>query len=230
MTHISTRAIQPQDSGSVILTQSDQTTIVISNTRPEYAPALAAMQKISFPTLAPEEYLTEPQYRRYLEIYPQGQFVALDGDRVVGSTTTLRVNFDFEHIDHTFSDITDSGWLGTHNPKGEWLYGADMMVHLDYRRRGIARQLYAARQDLVQREGIRGQLVAGMIPGYHAYADRLSIAEYMNKVVAGTLTDPTLSAQLKIGFRYIAPLLNYLHDPTSGNASALIVWDNPDLI
>src|SRR5260221_12698367 len=104
------------------------------------------MQKIVFPTLAPEEHLTESQYRRHLKIYPQGQFVALDtGDgRVVGSTTTLKINFDFDHVQHTFADAIDHGWLGTHKPDGQWLYGADIMVHPDYRRRGIERQLYEA--------------------------------------------------------------------------------------
>ncbi len=202
--------------------------IVITNTRPEHAPALAALQKIAFLALDPDEHLIEAQYRRHLDIFPDGQFVALDGDRAVGSTTTLRLNFDFDQPQHSFSAIIDHGWLGTHDPHGEWLYGADVMVHPDYRRRGIARQLYEARHALVRRRGLRGQIAGGMIPNYHRYAQQHTIEEYINRVVAGDLTDPTLTTQLKIGFRYIEPLYDYLHDESSGNACALIVWDNPE--
>jgi len=206
--------------------------IRITNTRPHDAPILAAMQKTIFPNLAAEEHLTEAQYRRHLEVFPEGQFVVLDdsqGERVIGSTTTLRLNFDFNGKFPSFMESIDNGWLGTHRPDGEWLYGADMMVHPDYRRRGIARQLYETRQALVRRLGLRGQVVAGMIPNYHTVADSYSIEEYITQVVAGTLTDPTLTAQLKIGMRYVKPLYNYLHDASSGNACALLIWDNPDL-
>ena len=187
------------------------------------------MQKLAFPNLHADELLTEAMYHRHLEIFPDGQFVALDGDRPAGSTTTLRVDYDFSLPDRKFMDMIDGGWLGTHQPDGEWLYGADVMVHPEYRRRGIARQLYEARAALVRRLGLRGQVAAGMIPGYHRYADQQTVEEYSAKVVAGELTDPTLSAQLKIGFRFVRVIHDYLHDPTSGNASALIVWDNDQL-
>ncbi len=63
----------------------------------------------------------------------------LDGDRVVGATSTIRLHFDFEHVDHTFAEIIQGGWLTSHEPTGDWLYGADIGVHPDYRGRGLAR-------------------------------------------------------------------------------------------
>ncbi len=45
-----------------------------------------------------------------------------------GATTTLRLNFDFEHVHHTFADVIGGGWLIAHQPDGEWLYGADISV------------------------------------------------------------------------------------------------------
>src|SRR4029078_8391827 len=84
---------------------------------------------------------------KHRDLFPDGQFVALDGDTVVGATTTLRLDFDFAHIDHTFADIIQGGWLTSHEPKGAWLYGADIGVDPRVRGRGIATALYAARQE-----------------------------------------------------------------------------------
>jgi GNAT superfamily N-acetyltransferase len=190
------------------------------------------MQRLCYPTLLEEERLVAAQYYRHLEVFPEGQFTAIDtanGNIPVGSTSTLRVNFDFAHPEHEFMNMIDNGWIaGTHDPNGEWLYGADLQVHPDYRRRGIAKMLYTARYNLVCKLGLRGQMAAGLIPGYYRYADTYEIEEYVDKVVAHEIEDPTLSAQLKIGFHHVATLRNYLHDEASHNASALIAWDNPN--
>ena len=79
--------------------------IVITNARPEYAAQLEELQRICFPTLADEERFKAAHYLKHIQLFEAGQFVALDGDAVVGATTTLRLNFDFEHVDHTFADI-----------------------------------------------------------------------------------------------------------------------------
>src|SRR5207237_379409 len=136
-----------------------------------------------------------------------------DGDRVVGATTTLRLHFDFEHITHTFADIIQGGWLTSHEPNGDGLYGADVGVHPAYRGRGLATALYAARQEAVWRLGLRGQVTAGMIPGFGAVKDRMSADEYYRDVVEGRVKDPTLSMQLGVGFEPRALLAGYLNDP-----------------
>ena len=66
--------------------------------------------------------------------------MGLDGDRVVGATTTIRLHFDFDHVDHTFADIIQGGWLTSHEPDGDWLYGADIGVDPAYRGRGWPRR------------------------------------------------------------------------------------------
>ncbi|MEZ5284050.1 MAG: hypothetical protein R2712_04415 [Vicinamibacterales bacterium] len=112
--------------------------LVIASARPEHAEALEALQRVVFPTLADDERFKAPHYRRHLELFPEGQFVGLDGSRVVAATATIRMHFDFGHVDHTFADILQGGWLTSHVPAGDWLYGADLGVHPDYRGRGLA--------------------------------------------------------------------------------------------
>jgi len=199
--------------------------VVIASTRPEHAAPLEAMQELCFPTLAPEQRFVAAHYRKHLELFPEGQFVALDGDRVVGGTSTCRLHFDFNHVGHTFDDVIQGGWLTSHEPDGDWLYGADISVHPDQRGRGLGRGLYAARQDTVRRLGLKGQVTAGMMRGYGALKDRMSAEEYYRGLREGTINDPTLSAQLKIGFELRRLLPRYVHDPVCDDYAVLIVLD-----
>ncbi len=199
--------------------------LVIMHSRREHAEQLEALQRISFPTLADAERFKAPHYRKHIELFEDGQFVVLDGGRVVGATSTVRLHFDFDHVDHTFSDVIQGGWLTSHDPRGEWLYGADISIDPAYRRRGLGTALYAARQETVWRLGLEGQVTAGMIRDFGAVKDRMSAEEYYQGVVAGRLKDSTLSMQLGVGFEPRALLANYLNDPSSGNYSVLLVLD-----
>ena len=178
-----------------------------------------------FPTLADEERFKAAHYRKHLELFPEGQFVGLDRERVVAATATIRLHFDFEHHTHTFADIIQGGWLTSHEPDGDWLYGADIGVHPDYRGRGLAQALYAARQELVRALGLKGQVTAGMLSGYGAVKHRMSAEEYYEGLVAGRINDPTLSMQRRIGFEFRGLLKDYLRDPVCDNYSVLIVLD-----
>ena len=199
--------------------------LVVMSTRPEHADQLEELQRVCFPTLDDAERFKAAHYRKHIELYPEGQFVAVDGDRVVAATTTLRLHFDFNHVTHTFAEIIQGGWLTSHQPDGDWLYGADIGVHPDYRGRGLALALYAARQELVWRQRLKGQVTAGMIPGYGAAKAHMSAEEYYRGVVSGAVTDPTLSMQMRVGFEPRALLAGYLNDPVCDNYSVLIVLD-----
>jgi hypothetical protein len=53
----------------------------------------------------------------------------------------------------------------------------------------------------------------------------MTAAEYVAKVVAGELTDPTLSFQLSNGFEVRGLLDNYIEDAADDGWAALIVWE-----
>lgn len=188
----------------------------------EHAQQLEALQYIVFPTLAEEEILHADQYRKHIEIFPEGQFVALDNDKVIGATSSIRYHFNLnEH--HTFFEIMGGGWFTTHEPNGEWLYGMDVSVHPDYRSKGIAKALYRARQYTCKQLGLKGQMTVGMLNGYAAVSDQMTIDEYYQKVKNHELFDPTVSVQEKVGFEIVGLMKDYLNDPTCGNAGAVIV-------
>lgn len=200
--------------------------ILITRTQSAYTGQLESLQRIVFPFLAENELLHAGQYKRHLQVFPEGQFIALDGEQVVGATTTMRCFFNRSHPrHHTFSEVMGGGWLTTHDPQGDWLYGIDVSVHPGYRKRGIAKGLYRARQYTCRQLALKGQVTVGMLNGYEKFRDHLSIEAYFEKVKSGELFDRTVSVQQKIGFEIVSLNFEYLHDPTCGNAGAVIVLD-----
>jgi 4-aminobutyrate aminotransferase / (S)-3-amino-2-methylpropionate transaminase / 5-aminovalerate transaminase len=200
--------------------------IVITQARPEHASQLEELQRLCFPTLAEEQRFKRAHFLKHMELFEDGQIVALDGDAVVGATSTVRLDFDFNHVDHTFADIIQGGWLTSHQPDGVWLYGADLSVRPQYRGRGLATALYAARQEVVWRLKLKGQVTAGMIPGYGPLKDTMTAEHYYESVLAGRIRDPTLSMQMNVGFEPRGLIANYLDDPICDNYSVLLVLDS----
>jgi len=202
--------------------------IIITNTRHEHLAALAEHQRICFPTLAPDEWMTEEHFASHLRLFPEGQHVALDGDRVVGQSSTFRCRSDQVLVQHRFPDIIANGFFTNHDPAGEWLYGADMSIHPDYRGRRLSSRLYSARKDLIGRLGMRGMVAGGMLPGYNRYHDEISVEEYVERVSHGELSDPTLTPQLRSGFVVKGVLRDYIDDSSITPHASLLVWENPE--
>lgn len=197
--------------------------LLLASSQPAHAEALEELQRVVFPDLADHERFKAAHYRKHIELFPEGQFVVLDGARVVGMTTTIRMDFDFDHPHHRFEEIIAGGWLTSHQPGGAWLYGMDVGTHPDYRRRGIARALYHARHLRVRELGLDGQVTVGMLNGFALLGEGLTIEEYYARVERDELTDPTVSAQRRIGFELGGLVTDYLDDPTCGNAGALLI-------
>ncbi len=189
---------------------------------PEQADALAALQEVVFPTLAADQRYCAEHYRSHIGMFPEGQLVAVAGDEVIGATTTLRVGESLARGRHSFPQIFGDGRLTVHDSDGAWLYGADLGVLPAWRRRGVGRALYAARQRLVRRLGLKGQVTVGLLAGYGALAGRIDAKRYYEELVAGERADPTITVQLRIGFRPKGLIPDYVDDPVCAGYGALL--------
>ena len=198
------------------------------NLTAELAPQCAKLELECFPHANPEELISEEDFRAYARVFPEGFFVCLDGDRVVGQGGGIFLDFDFDHPQHTIVGITGEHQCGNHDPEGDWYYGTDIVVHPEYRRRGIGRRLYALRKELVRRHHKKGIIAGGHIPDFAKHKAHMSAAEYVDKVSRGELYDSTLSFQLENDFQVRGVLENYIEDEATDGWSALIVWENPD--
>ena len=89
--------------------------------------------------------------------------------------------------------------------------------------------LYERRKDFVMRSDKRGIIAGGSLPGFFDHKATMSIHDYVDRVIAGELRDPTLSFQMSNGFVVRGLLENYLEDEADDGWAALIVWENPEL-
>ena len=191
-------------------------------------PRVIELEADCFPGIPPDRYWKPDMLRAHIEKFPEGQFVAEVGGRVMGSATGFLVGLEKALRPHRWRDIAGGGYLSTHDPKGDVYYGTEIMVHPDARRRGISRQLYRLRMDLIRKRNLRAFVTGGRIPGYERVADRMSAADYVKLVLAGERADRTLSAQLASGLTVAGVMPEYLTDPRSRNHATLLVWWNLD--
>ncbi len=201
----------------------------VRTTREEDFPAIIAMTGEVYP--ASPAWSTR-QLASHLSVFPDGQMVAEEtpGSHLVGMSASLVVLWDDYDMGTSWRDFTDHGLFTNHDPvNGRTLYGAEGMVRPAGQGRGVGRLLYEARRRLVQRLGLLRIRAGARLRGYGRWADELTPQEYVRRVVRGELRDPTLSFQLRHGFRVLEVVADYLrHDPESLGYAAVIEWLNPE--
>ncbi len=182
------------------------------------------MQRACFPEPFPAELLWQDMHlENHLRLFPEGQFVALDNDKVIASCTNMRVsnaNWD-AHL--PWEEQTGGLMLSRHDRGGETLYGIDISVHPNYRGRGIARALYQLRYELVRAENLARYGTVCRLPDFSA-SGLASPSEFAGAVAAGMTTDRTLTPLLKMGLHYRGIIDNYMDDQESGHAGAILEW------
>jgi GNAT superfamily N-acetyltransferase len=199
-------------------------------TRLADVPAIVELCRAVYPESPPWR---REQLESHLQVFPEGQLVAVDAatDRVVGMASSLVVLWDDYSIETSWRDFTDAGMFTNHDmSRGHTLYGAEVMVDPAWQGRGVGTLLYGARQDLARRLGLWRIRAGARLREYHRHAAIHTAEEYVARVVRGELRDPTLSFQLRRGFRVLAVIPDYLrHDPESLGYAAVIEWLNPDV-
>jgi predicted amidohydrolase/ribosomal protein S18 acetylase RimI-like enzyme len=186
------------------------------------------LQEICFPGMVPWE---KEQLESHLAIFPEGQFCVEYEEKIIGSCSSLIVNFDEYDDQHTWDDITDEGYITNHNPDGYNLYGIEVMVHPDYRGMKIGRRLYEAREELARELNLKSIIIGGRIPNYHKHAGELSPRQYVQQVMKHKIYDPVLTFQLRNGFTLMRINRGYLPDDAASNKYAtLMEWNNVDYV
>ncbi|WP_213423927.1 bifunctional GNAT family N-acetyltransferase/carbon-nitrogen hydrolase family protein [Bhargavaea massiliensis] len=188
--------------------------------------SILRMQDECFPGMDPWE---RAHLESHLSIFPEGQFVAeLDG-KIIGSCSSLIINFDEYDDRHTWDDVTDEGFITNHNPDGYNLYGIEVMVHPDYRRMRVGQRLYEARKDLARALNLKSIVIGGRIPNYYKYEKEMTPREYVDAVSRHKIYDPVLSFQLMNDFTLMRVNPDYLpDDKASRKYATLMEWNNID--
>ena len=202
--------------------------IAIKNVTFQDIPKIIELQKQSFPSMLEEGSVWGKRHlQSHVEIFPEGQFCVEFENKIIGSSSSLIINLPSEYKDHTFSQVTGNSLFTTHDPNGDSLYGADISVHPDFRRLGIATLLYKARKDLVIKYNLRRIIAGGRLINYCKYAEKYSPEEYVQNVINEQISDQVLTFQLRNDFKFIKILPNYIKDSRSLNYATFIEWINP---
>lgn len=174
---------------------------------------------------------SKAQLESHHRVFPEGQFVAEQGGRIVGMAASLVICWDDYEFQENWRDFTDHGMFTNHDiERGRTLYGAEIMVDPECRGLGVGSQIYKARRQLVRRLGLLRIRAGARLRGYSRHSGEMSPEEYVIRVIRGELRDPTLSFQLHHGFHVLAVVQDYLRkDPESLGNAAVIEWINQEV-
>lgn len=201
---------------------------VIRNYQTDDFIGLIQIQQECFPPPFPSElWWNEAQLLNHVTLFPEGALcIEVDGE-LAGSITGLLVDFDSNHPDHSWEEMTDNGYIRNHTPNGNTLYIVDISIRPKYRKLGLGKWLMFSMYDVVVHKSLTRLLGGGRMPGYHKVADFLSPEQYLEGVVKGEMKDPVVTFLLRCGRTPVKVVANYLKDEESCNYATLLEWKNP---
>jgi len=171
--------------------------------------------------------MSKEKFQSMLSRFPEGQIGIEDRGRIVAAALSLIVDYDRYGDSHSYGEITGDAYFTTHDPDGDVLYGAEVVVDPDYRSMRLGRRLYDARKELCKKLNLRAIIAGGRIPGYKDHADRMTPQQYVEAVRGKKVHDPVLSFQLANDFQVRRVIRGYLPgDAASLDYATLIQWEN----
>ncbi|WP_042454963.1 GNAT family N-acetyltransferase [Neobacillus dielmonensis] len=201
---------------------------IIRNYTKEDFGQLIEIQSECFPPPFPSElWWNQEQLTNHVELFPEGALCIEIGGELAGSLTGLCVDFNPNHMEHTWAEITDNGYIRNHNTNGNTLYIVDISVRPKYRKLGLGKLIMQAMYHIVIEKGYDRLLGGGRMPGYHIHNKQLTPEEYLDAVVKGQLKDPVITFLLRCGRVPLGIANNYLDDEESCNNAVLMQWKNP---
>ncbi|MFJ8265291.1 GNAT family N-acetyltransferase [Peribacillus asahii] len=215
-------------SGFFVFDQQKPRRAVLRNYTEADFDELIKVQSECFPPPFSEElWWNREQLNNHVTLFPEGAICVEVNGQLAGSLTTLCVDFDPVHPTHSWSEITDDGYIRNHQGNGNTLYVVDISIRPKYRKFGLGKWMMLAMYQLVIEKKLDRLLGGGRIPGFKRVSGRMTAKEYVEKVLSGELNDPVISFLLKCGRTPIAVVENYLEDDESQNYGVLMEWKNP---
>lgn len=189
-------------------------------------PGILELTAAVYPNMPPYQ---PGHIRGQINHFNEGTFLAIYENKIVGYAASFLISEAKALQPHTWAEITGGGFNSRHEPDGEFLYGMEVCVHPEFRSLRIGRRLYEERKRLVEREQLKGIVIAGRIPEFKKRLKNFEkVEDYVKAVSQKRVRDRVLSFQLRNGFEIQGVLNSYLPiDASSMGNAVLLVWRNP---
>jgi len=173
---------------------------------------------------------TQECIRSRIEIFSEGNFVALIGDRIVGYACCMLFNKTEESL--TWDQLTENGTTNNHDPNGRDFFGVALTIDPTVQQKGIGTTLLIELGTVVVGRGIRYAYLGSRIPHFHKhqleFADPLAYANSIDK--NGKSIDPEIRFYRRAGFEVVSVVKDYINDSESLNYGVIIRTTNPFLL
>lgn len=197
----------------------------VRETRLEDYAAVRALQRVAVPE---RHSFSLRQLESQIHVFPRGQMVAVSGGDLVGAACSLIVRWNDFGAERTHDALMGDGFLGTHDPSGLTLFGAECVVDPTPRGVAAARALGQARRKLCRRLNLRRVLLPVMLDGYGAVRACLTPEGFAMRVLCGDVLHAGMRQAMANGFQYCGVLRDYFPgDAASAGHAALFAWLNP---
>lgn len=187
---------------------------------------ILTLTRLVYKNIAP---YSEDMIRGQIGNFPEGQFVAIYNDQIVGYCATFMISGDIALKQHSWREITGDGFASRHDERGDYLYGMEVCVNPEYRGMRIGQRFYNERKKLCAFRRLKGVVFGGRMPGLRKKIKTVKTAEaYIELIQQKKITDHVASFQLRNEFVILGVLKDYLPSDTESMGHAIhMVWHNP---
>jgi hypothetical protein len=163
-----------------------------------------------------------------INTFPDGIFVAVLNDKIIGVVVFQRVNYEEFLSIHNWYEATDNGYIKkSHKVDGDSIFGVDLSVVPDAPH-GVGAKLLRQVGAIAIMNNLKCGILGGRIPDYYKYSNKYSAEEYLNaKDDEGNLLDPEVRFYKKNRLEIVLLIPDYFKDPESMNYGVLLRWKNP---
>ena len=190
-----------------------------------------------------EQRAPRAKFESRLAKFPEGVFVAMVEDEVVGVTTSCLTRYDADHLDQftSWDLVTNDGWIAERSdvPDANAVYVVSTGIKQAFRGLSIFSKLIGAQVELSRRLALPYCVTGAILEGYgeHCRANG-AIAASAYALLSredGAYVDPLLRKLHRVGFRIPSPLHvlpEYFACEDAHDWSVLMVVDNssPDAL
>lgn len=173
------------------------------------APQMAEVDRQCWPSALAT---TESEFTARIEAFPDGQLVAVAGNRVVGSASAQRITAEFLAANcKSYELLTDGNrFTSSHATDGEIYQLIGVGILPEFRGRQLGRRLVDCQLDAARRlPGVR-RIVGVTRPAGYAGHCEVPMEEYARQVGKdGRLLDPVLAFHVEAGARIVSILPNF---------------------